>query len=134
MTPGEPAGTQTFDSIRDTDVMIVVGANPTDAHPVFGSAMRRRLREGAELIVIDPAKLTCSKLPGLGAHHLPLKPGTNVAMINAIAHVIVTEGHEDQDFIAARCDQTAYNNGATSFLMSVTAPRRCKSTPVSKRS
>ena len=110
MTLGESAGTQTFDSIRDTDVMIVVGANPTDAHPVFGSAMRRRLREGAELIVIDPRQIDLLKTPGAGrAHHLPLKPGTNVAMINAIAHVIVTEGYEDQDFIAARCDQTAYN-------------------------
>ena len=109
MTLGESAGTQTFDSVRDTDVMIVVGANPTDAHPVFGSAMRRRLREGAQLIVIDPREIDLLKTPGAGkAHHLPLRPGTNVAMINAIAHVIITEGLEDSDFVAERCDPVAY--------------------------
>ena len=109
MTLGESAGTQTFDSIRDTDVMIVVGANPTDAHPVFASAMRRRLREGAQLIVIDPRAIDLLTTPGAGpAHHLPLRPGTNVAMINAIAHVIVTEGYEDADFVANRCDPVAY--------------------------
>ena len=109
MTLGESAGTQTFDSIRDTDVMIVVGANPTDAHPVFASAMRRRLREGAQLIVIDPRAIDLLTTPGAGpAHHLPLRPGTNVAMINAIAHVIVTEGYEDAEFVANRCDPVAY--------------------------
>uniref|UniRef100_UPI000AECE1BD molybdopterin-dependent oxidoreductase n=1 Tax=Marinobacterium profundum TaxID=1714300 RepID=UPI000AECE1BD len=56
-TLGESAGTQTFDSVMKSDVIIVIGANPTDAHPVFGSLMRRRLREGAELIVADPRRI-----------------------------------------------------------------------------
>ena len=109
MTLGESAGTQTFDSIRKTDAMIVIGANPTDAHPVFGSAMRKRLRQGAQLIVIDPRAIDLLKTPGAsGAHHLPLRPGTNVAMINALAHVIVTEGYENREFVDQRCDPEAY--------------------------
>ena len=134
MTLGESTE-QTFDSIRDTDVMIVVGANPTDAHPVFGSAMRRRLREGAKLIVIDPRQIDLLKTPGaVRAHHLPLKPSTNVAMINAIAHVIVTEGYEDRDFIAARCDQTAYNKWREFISDERYSPEAMQGTPVSKPS
>ena len=123
MTLGESAGTQTFDSIRNTDVMIVVGANPTDAHPVFGSAMRKRLRQGAELIVIDPRAIDLLKTPGAGsAHHLPLKPGTNVAMINAIAHVIVTEGYEDREFVSGRCDEVAYNKWRDFIIQDFNSP------------
>jgi formate dehydrogenase major subunit len=108
-TLGESAGTQTFDSVMQSDVIIVIGANPTDAHPVFGSLMRKRLRQGAELIVVDPRRIDLLKTPHLAdAQHLPLRPGTNVAMVNALAHVIVTEGLEDQDFIARRCDDRAY--------------------------
>ncbi len=109
MTLGESAGTQTFDSVRHADAILVIGANPTDAHPVFGSALRRRLREGARLIVADPREIDLLNTPHTqGSHHLPLRPGTNVAMINAIAHVVVTEGFEDKDFIKGRCDEAAY--------------------------
>ena len=108
-TLGESAGTQTFDSVMKSDCVLVIGANPTDAHPVFGSLMRRRLREGASLIVADPRQIDLLKTPHLGASlHLPLRPGTNVAMINALAHVVITEGLEDVDFIAQRCDSSAY--------------------------
>jgi formate dehydrogenase major subunit len=108
-TLGESAGTQTFDSVMDADVIMVIGANPTDAHPVFGSLMRKRLREGAELIVADPRHIDLLKTPHMkSAHHLALKPGTNVALINALAHVIVTEGLEDKDFINARTDLDTY--------------------------
>ncbi|MCP8687526.1 formate dehydrogenase subunit alpha [Marinobacterium sedimentorum] len=108
-TLGESAGTQTFDSVMQSDVIIVIGANPTDAHPVFGSLMRRRLREGAELIVADPRRIDLLKTPHLkDAQHLPLRPGTNVALINALAHVIMDEGLEDTDFIASRCDDKGY--------------------------
>src|SRR5690606_18649107 len=51
---GTSAGTQDFRSVEHTDVMLLIGANPTDAHPVFGSRMKRRLREGAQIIVVDP--------------------------------------------------------------------------------
>src|SRR5699024_21982 len=108
-TLGESAGTQTFDSVMQADTIIVIGANPTDAHPVFGSLMRRRLREGAALIVADPRRIDLLSTPHLkDAQHLPLRPGTNVALINALAHVVVDEGLEDHDFIAQRCDTQAY--------------------------
>jgi formate dehydrogenase major subunit len=92
-TIGESAGTQTFDSVMKADVIMVIGANPVAAHPVFASQMKRRLRQGAKLIVVDPRTTDMVK----GAHyqadyHLKLKPGTNVALISALAHVIVTEG------------------------------------------
>ncbi|WP_221795261.1 formate dehydrogenase subunit alpha [Oceanobacter mangrovi] len=109
-TLGESAGTQTFDSVMKADCVLVIGANPTDAHPVFGSLLRKRLRQGASLIVADPRHIDLLDTPHLGeATHLPLRPGTNVAMVNALAHVIVTEGLEDTDFIASRCDTSAYN-------------------------
>ncbi len=108
-TLGESAGTQTFDSVMQADVIVVIGANPTDAHPVFASQLRRRLRQGAELIVIDPRRIDLLKTPHLGvARHLPLRPGTNVAMVNALAHVVVTEGLEDTEFVANRCGEDAY--------------------------
>ncbi len=108
-TLGESAGTQDFDSVRYADVMLVIGANPTDGHPVFASAMRKRLREGARLIVVDPRRIDLLKTPhGSPGIHLKLRPGTNVAMLNALAHVIVTEGLVAEDFVAARCDAGAF--------------------------
>ena len=108
-TIGESAGTQTFESVKHTDTILLIGANPTDAHPVFGSMMRRRLREGAKLIVADPREIDMLKTPHLKeAIHLPLRPGTNVALTNAMAHTIITEGLQDQSFIADRCEDEAY--------------------------
>ena len=108
-TLGTSAGTQTFDSVMDADVIMVIGANPTDAHPVFASQMKRRLRAGAKLIVIDPRKTGLVKSPHIEAdYHLPLLPGTNVAMINAISHVIMTEGLMDQNYIDERCETDAF--------------------------
>src|ERR1700690_2177536 len=92
-TMGESAGTQTFDSVMEANVIIVMGANPTDGHPVFASQLKRRLREGARLIVVDPRTIDLVRTPHIQAdHHLKLRPGTNVALINSLAHVIVTEG------------------------------------------
>ena len=108
-TFGTSAGTQDFDSVDQADVIVVIGANPTDGHPVFASHMKRRLREGAKLIVIDPRRIDLVRSPHVAAaHHLALRPGTNVAMLNALAHVVVTEGLEQRDFIAERCDPAAY--------------------------
>ena len=104
-TFGTSAGTQDFRSVDDCDVMVVIGANPTDGHPVFASRMKRRLRDGAKLIVIDPRRIDLVRTPHVAAqHHLQLHPGTNVAVINAMAHVVVTEGLEDQDFVAQRTE------------------------------
>ena len=108
-TMGESAGTQDFDSIEQTDVVLVIGANPTDAHPVFGSQMKQRLRAGARLIVIDPRRIDLVRTPHIKAdYHLKLKPGTNVAMLNTLAHVIVTEGLVDEAFVAQRCEPEAF--------------------------
>ncbi|WP_028301036.1 formate dehydrogenase subunit alpha [Oceanospirillum beijerinckii] len=109
VTMGEAAGTQTFESVLKSDAVLVIGANPTDAHPVFGSLLRKRLRQGAKLIVVDPREIDLLSTPHLKeAIHLQLRPGTNVAVVNALAHVVVTEGLEDQDFIAKRCDDNDY--------------------------
>ncbi len=104
-TFGTSAGTQDFKSIAHSDVIVVIGANPTDAHPVFASRMKRQIRAGAKLIVIDPRKIDLVESAHIKADfHLPLQPGTNVAVINAIAHVIATEGLIDEEFVAERCD------------------------------
>ena len=108
-TFGTSAGTQDFDSVDQTDVIMVIGANPTDAHPVFASHMKKRLREGARLIVVDPRRIDLVKSPHVKAdYHLPLLPGANVAVVNAIAHVIVTEGLVDEPFVKERCDTEAF--------------------------
>ncbi|MBK8560715.1 formate dehydrogenase subunit alpha [Candidatus Amarobacter glycogenicus] len=110
-TFGTSAGTQDFDSIDQADVVVVIGANPTDAHPVFASRMKRRLRDGADLIVIDPRRIDLVQQPHIKAkYHLGLRPGTNVAVINALAHVVVTEGLVDEAFVAERCDPAAFNS------------------------
>ncbi len=113
-TYGTSAGTQTFKSIEHTDVVMVIGANPTAAHPVFGSRMKKRLRGdgrrvGAKLIVIDPREIELVKSPHIRAdYHLQLRPGTNVAMITSLAHVIVTEGWLAEGYIAERCDAKSF--------------------------
>jgi formate dehydrogenase major subunit len=104
-TFGESAGTQDFRSVAQADVIVVIGANPTDGHPVFASRMKQRLRQGARLIVVDPRRIDLVRSPHIEAdHHLQLKPGTNVAVVNAMAHVVVTEGLADKSFVAARCE------------------------------
>ena len=108
-TLGEAAGTQNFDSVDASDVILVIGANPTDAHPVFASRMKRRLRQGARLIVIDPRRIDLVRQPHVEAEfHLALRPGTNVAVLNAMAHVIVAEGLAKDDYVRQRCDQPEF--------------------------
>jgi formate dehydrogenase major subunit len=108
-TLGESAGTQTFDSVQKADVIMIIGANPIDAHPVFGSQLKRRVRAGAKLIVVDPRQTPSVKSAHLLAdYHLALKPGTNVAVVNALAHVIVTEGLTKDDYALARCEPESY--------------------------
>ncbi len=108
-TLGTSAGTQTFKSVEKADVVMVIGANPSEAHPVFGSRLKKRLREGAKLIVVDPRRIDLVKSPHIqAAHHLQLKPGTNVAVISAMAHVVVTEGLVNEAYVAERCDPKSY--------------------------
>jgi formate dehydrogenase major subunit len=108
-TLGESAGTQNFDSVMKADVIFVIGANPTDGHPVFGSQMKRRIRQGARLIVADPRTIDLVRTPHVAAdHHLKLRPGTNVALVNSLAHVIVTEGLVKEDFVRERCEVDSF--------------------------
>jgi len=112
-TLGTSAGTQDFDSVEYTDVAIVIGANPAVGHPVFASRLKKRLRKGAKLIVIDPRRTEIVVSPHIKAvHHLALTPGTNVAMVTALAHVIVTEKLYNEEFIRTRCDWDEFQDYA----------------------
>jgi formate dehydrogenase major subunit len=113
-TLGESAGTQNFDSVMKADVIMVMGANPTDGHPVFASQMKRRLRQEnehgrAKLIIIDPRRIDLVRTPHIKAdYHLKLRPGTNVAMITSLAHVVVTENLVKEDFVRERCEVESF--------------------------
>ncbi|MCX8518581.1 MAG: molybdopterin-dependent oxidoreductase, partial [Methylophilaceae bacterium] len=108
-TLGESAGTQTFDCVTHADVIFIIGANPTDAHPVFASLMKRRLRQGAKLIIADPRAIDLVSSAHVKAnYHLALRPGTNVALISAMAHVVVTEGLVKEDYVRARCEWDSF--------------------------
>ncbi len=101
---GASAATNSLDSIEHAKLIMVVGANPTEAHPVAGARIKRAVRRGTPLIVIDPRRIELTKYATL---HLRLRPGTNVALLNGLAHVIVTEGLTDRAFIEARTEQYA---------------------------
>ena len=106
---GTSAGTQNFASVEQADTILVIGANPTAAHPVFASRMKQRIRAGAKLIVIDPRRIELVKSPHISAdYHIPLQPGTNVAVLNAFAHVAATEGLLDNAFIKQRCEDDSF--------------------------
>jgi formate dehydrogenase major subunit len=122
-TFGTSAGTQDFDSVEHTDVVLIIGANPTDAHPVFASRMKKRLRAGAKLIVIDPRRTDIVRSAHVEAqHHLPLLPGTNVAVLTAMAHVIVTEGLVNETFVRERCDWSEFQDWAHFVALPVNSP------------
>ncbi|MDG2203238.1 MAG: formate dehydrogenase subunit alpha, partial [Burkholderiales bacterium] len=128
-TLGESAGTQDFDSVMYTDVAVVIGANPTDGHPVFASRMKKRLRQGAKLIVVDPRKIDLVDGPHVKAsHHLKLMPGTNVAIINAFAHVIYKENLHDSEFIKSRCDSEQFEKWVSFIAQERNSPEDLEST------
>lgn len=128
-TLGESAGTQDFDSVMYTDVAVVIGANPTDGHPVFASRMKKRLRQGAKLIVVDPRKIDLVDGPHVKAsHHLKLMPGTNVAIINAFAHVIYKENLHDSEFIKNRCDSEQFEKWVSFIAQDRNSPEDLEST------
>jgi formate dehydrogenase major subunit len=122
-TFGTSAGTQDFKSVAQADVVLVIGANPTDAHPVFASRLKRRLREGARLIVADPRRIDLVRTPHVEAsHHLALLPGTNVALINSIAHVVVTEGLVKSDYVTERCEPADFEQWARFIAQDLNSP------------
>jgi len=122
-TLGTSAGTQPFESVMDADVIMVIGANPTEGHPVFASQMKRRLRQGAKLIVVDPRRIDLVRSARIRAdHHLPLLPGTNVPVINALAHVIVQEGLVREDYVSERCDTDSFEAWKAAILKPENSP------------
>src|ERR1700738_3011614 len=122
-TFGTSAGTQDFDSVEHTDVVMIIGANPTDGHPVFASRLKKRLRAGAQHIVVDPRRTDIVRSAHVEAqHHLPLLPGTNVAVLTALAHVIVTEGLVDEAFVRERCDWSEFEDWASFVALPKNSP------------
>jgi formate dehydrogenase major subunit len=93
---GTGAGTNPFEDVFHSDLIVLVGANPTEAHPVFGSRIKQAVMKGCKLIVLDPRNIELAQMADL---HLPLRPGSNVAVINAMQHVLITEGLIDEAFI-----------------------------------
>jgi formate dehydrogenase major subunit len=128
-TFGESSGTQDFDSVMKADVILIIGANPTDGHPVFASLMKKRLREGAKLIVVDPREIDLVRnSPHVQAdYHLKLRPGTNVALINALAHVIVTERLMDEPFVNERCEIASFAKWETFIAQEHNSPEATES-------
>ena len=98
---GTGAGTNPVKDIYKTDCFFVIGANPTDAHPVTGARMKQQFMKGVTSIVADPRKIELAKY---ATYHLQLKPGTNVALLNMMLYFIIIEGWEDDNFIQARTE------------------------------
>ena len=122
-TLGTSAGTQPFRSVQDADVLLLIGANPTDGHPVFASQMKRAIRNGAKLIVVDPRMIDLVRSPHIeAAYHLPLLPGTNVPIINAFAHVAISEGLIDETYISERCDLESFASWKEQILKPENSP------------
>jgi formate dehydrogenase major subunit len=100
-TFGTGAATNSVKDLDYTDCIIVIGANPTDAHPVTGARIKQKFMQGVTSIVVDPRKIELAKY---ATYHLQLRPGTNVALLNMMLYYIITEGVEDQEFIDSRCE------------------------------
>jgi formate dehydrogenase major subunit len=96
---GLSGGTNSFDALDQTDCILLVGANPTEAHPVVGARLKRLVRQGARLVVIDPRR---TELAGVADVHLANRPGSNVAVFHGLAHLLVTAGYVDETFLADR--------------------------------
>jgi formate dehydrogenase major subunit len=99
---GTGASTNSYDDIEKARTILVVGANPLECHPVLGARIRQQvLRGGTDLIVIDPRRTELAQIARL---HLPVRPGTDIPLLNAMAHVIIAEGLIDGAFIRRRVD------------------------------
>lgn len=99
---GGSAASNSLEGIEQTDCLMVVGANVTEAHPVLGMKVKRAVREqGVKLIVVDPRKIWLTRIADI---HLQLKPGTNIALLNGLVHVIIRDGLHDVKFIETRVE------------------------------
>lgn len=99
---GTGAATNSIADLDETDAILVFGANPTAAHPVTGAKIKQLLMKGITGIVVDPVKTDLAKY---ATYHLQLRPGTNVAILNMLAHYIITENLVDQSFIEHHTEQ-----------------------------
>ena len=100
-TFGTGAATNSIDDLKDTHTIMIIGANPTDAHPVTGAKIKQQIMKGKTLIVIDPRR---TELARYAKYHLQLRPGTNVALLNMFMYYIVSEGLVKQEFIDTRTE------------------------------
>ncbi|HPR00139.1 MAG TPA: formate dehydrogenase subunit alpha [Saprospiraceae bacterium] len=100
-TFGTGAATNSVEDLNHTNCILVIGANPTDAHPVTGARMKQKTMQGVTTIVIDPRETELAKY---AHYHLQLRPGTNVAVLNMMMYFIVKEGLVDQQFIDQRTE------------------------------
>src|SRR5690606_39836598 len=98
---GAGAMTNSIPEIRDADLLFVIGSNTTEAHPIIAMEMKRAVRRGARLVVADPRRIWLADIADL---HLQLKPGTDVALLNPLAHVVLPEGLVDEDLVAKHTD------------------------------
>ncbi len=98
---GAGAMTNSIDEIRDTEMMFVIGSNTSEAHPIIAMEMKRAVKNGSRLVVADPRKIWMSEI---AEKHLQLAPGTDVWLLNAMAHVIIREDLIDHEFIDKHCE------------------------------
>ena len=98
---GTGAATNSIEDLNHTEFILVIGANPTDAHPVTGAKIKQRMMKGVPSIVIDPRRVELAKY---ATYHLQLKPGTNVALLNMMLYYIISEGAEDKSFVQNRTE------------------------------
>lgn len=94
---GSGAMTNSIEDSLQADSFLILGSNTTEAHPVLGARIKKALRAGAKLVVVDPRKTELAQLADV---HLQLKPGTDVAVLNALLNVIIAENMLDEDFIS----------------------------------
>jgi formate dehydrogenase alpha subunit len=99
---GQGAMSNSYSDFEKTELFFIIGSNTTECHPIIGSLIKRRVRfGGAKLIVADPRSI---ELGEYAAVRLPHKPGTDVALINGLMHVIIRDGLEDKEFIRQRTE------------------------------
>ncbi|MCX5690599.1 MAG: molybdopterin-dependent oxidoreductase, partial [Planctomycetota bacterium] len=98
---GTGAATASYIDIGRAKVIVIAGANPTEAHPVVGAKLKQAVLGGAKLVVIDPRKVELAKYAGV---HLQIWPGSNVATFNALAKIMIEEGLFDQAYVESRCE------------------------------
>jgi formate dehydrogenase major subunit len=98
---GMSGGSHSFDDFDRADCFLLAGSNPTEAHPVVGARIKQRVIHGARLVVVDPRRIEMTEYADV---HLQGRPGSNVAVFNGLAHVLLEEGYADEDFLRARVD------------------------------